>query len=78
MHARRLQDYAELLTDLHDECGPEPLNPNEVVAVLKVVGLVANVRTTTALDQHGIYLPDDTSVLVAAPLCVFNDAPWLR
>ena len=37
-----LQDYALLLAELKRECGDSPLNPNELEAVVKVVGLVAD------------------------------------
>ena len=36
MQSPTVQDYAMLLAELHSECAGQPLNPNELVAVLKV------------------------------------------
>jgi len=76
------QDYSQFLGELKRETGDQPLNPNELNAVLKCVDLVANEFKQNGEQSLnygiGIYIPDDHSILVARSWCLFNDSPWLR
>jgi len=77
-----MQDYSDFLQELKRETGNQPLNPNELNAVLRCVNLIASELKAEGdtLSSFGIdlYLPDDMSVLLAQKFCLYNDAPWLR
>ena len=76
-----LQDYIAFLQSLHQETGSEqPLNPNEVAAVLRVVHIVVR---SDELDEResrkliaSLFVPDDRSCLVPASQCLLMDDTW--
>jgi len=82
-------DYQYFLQELQSEAGEQPLNPNELRAVLAIVQSLATstlegeddvgLRTTRSSSQRDfIYVPDYFSVLRPATNCLVCDDDWLR
>ena len=63
-------DYADFLLLLKDECGENPLNPNEIAAVVKVIHLLDKQDT-----RHGLrlFIPDEHGCLVEASTTFYRD-----
>lgn len=77
-----IEDYVALLQDLHAECGGKALNLNELVAVSRIVNLLADMLAdnSQSLSTHGkksIHLPSTFSVMQPVLQMAYNDAPWL-
>lgn len=77
-----VQDYVRILRDLHAECRGEPLNLNELIAVVRIVSVLASSladsnQTLSVEAKKSIYLPASTSVLQPILQMAYNDAPWL-
>lgn len=92
-----MADYASFLRDLTKETttpqGPQPLNPNELKAVLSIIGILAQQmeETKDSLDEKGsepagsppqalteLCLPDEESRMRPAMNCMVSDDPWLK
>lgn len=91
-----MADYASFLRDLTKETtaqGPQPLNPNELKAVLSIIGILAQQMEETKdsvdesrLESTGspsqalvdLCLPDEESRMRPAMNCMVSDDPWLK
>lgn len=76
------EDYIRLLEDLHAECRGNALNLNELLAVGRIVSLLADALAETgqsieADDRQRMFLPSTTSVMQSVLSMAHNDAPWL-
>lgn len=80
--APTIEDYIRLLHDLHDECHDNALSLNELLAVGRIVNLLADAlseagATLTVDTQRRIFLPSTLSVMQPTLSMAHNDAPWL-
>ena len=70
-------DYCKFLSELKRDTGENALNPNELLAVLRVIGLiVTNIATTTtesAADRIPSAIPESTTV--AGPVFAWSAIP---
>ena len=97
-----LPDYVHFLADLgretqtrtdgqgHAEERVQPLNPNELKAVLSILGIV--IQQTEDAEEEGqqggreglqgllgrLYVPDEQSRMRPSSCCMVNDDPWLK
>ena len=73
----QIGDYCHFLSELKRETGENSLNPNELLAVLRVIDLVvSNLATTTTGNGSNLevpYVPDENSRLVRPKHCIFRD-----
>lgn len=77
-----VQDYVRILRDLYLECRGEPLNLNELIAVVRIVSVLASTladsnQALSVEAKKSIYLPSSSSVLQPILQMAYNDAPWL-
>jgi hypothetical protein len=80
--APTVEDYIRLLHDLHGECHDNALNLNELLAVGRIVNLLADALSeagaTLPVDtQRRIFLPSTLSVMQPTLSMAHNDAQWL-
>ncbi len=72
-----IRDYCKFLSELKHDTGENALNPNELLAVLRVIELIAaNIDTTTTGDGLQLqvpFVPDENSRLVRPNHCIFRD-----
>ncbi|TMW63551.1 hypothetical protein Poli38472_002492 [Pythium oligandrum] len=77
-----VQDYVLLLRDLHAECQGHCLNLNELLAVTRIVGMLASSltessQTLSADALQNLYLPSTVSEMRQVHQMAYNDAPWI-
>jgi sacsin len=77
-----VKDYIVLLQDLHTECKGKSLNLNELIAVARIVNLLADVLADSSQKlsieaKRSIYLPSSSSLMEPVLQMAYNDAPWL-
>jgi sacsin len=75
----QIENYGEFLSELKRETLSSPLNPNELSAVLRVIGLIVSNHERGGGANDGRiqvpYVPDDESRLIRPSECVFRDSP---
>lgn len=77
-----VDDYVALLEDLHAECNGHALNLNELVAVTRIVNLLADTladssQTLSVSAKKRMHLPSSASVMEPLVQMAYNDSPWL-
>ncbi len=71
-------DYVRVLAEIRAETQPQPLNVNELSAVIRVVRLLAaHAGADAKRNWPGLCVPDTTGRLVPARDCVVNNDPRL-
>ena len=71
-------DYLVLLEELTVEMNGNPLNINELSAVVKMLELIsAEIRAKNQRIVSTLYVPDAHTVLMSRNDVVYNDSPWL-
>ncbi len=74
-----IYDYLNFLSDLRKEVKYNPLNPNELRAVLKVIKLISELKQLNKDDSSftNLYIPNNHAILTNSNQCILRDVAWL-
>ena len=76
------RDYCQFLQELHEESRGQPLNANELKAIIMVITSISQEGDKLLLEEKKrgglLCVPDQDSVLQSSSKCLVNDDNWLR
>merc|ERR1711871_273645 len=76
------RDYCQFLQDLREEGRGQPLNANELKAIVMVITSISQEGDQELLDEKRtsgqLCVPDQDSILQPSSQCLVNDDNWLR